>query len=37
MPTQQACVACHAGNKITTCATCHVYHEHSRVALVAGG
>jgi hypothetical protein len=37
MPTQQACVACHAGNNITTCATCHVYHEHSRVALVAGG
>ena len=36
MPSQQACIACHA-NSATTCATCHVYHEHSRVALMAGG
>lgn len=36
MPNRQACVACHASAKTTTCVTCHVYHEHSRVALIAG-
>ena len=36
MPRQQTCVACHAAKKVTTCATCHVYHERSRVALMAG-
>ncbi|HEV8435186.1 MAG TPA: hypothetical protein VGR95_17380 [Thermoanaerobaculia bacterium] len=36
MPKQQTCVPCHASKKATTCATCHVYHERSRVALMAG-